>query len=197
MTDPLRQTLKVYDEKAQTYTDMVAEFDDPAFEAFVADIPKGGHILDLGCGPGHVAARFADQGFQVTALDGSAEMVRRAAAHPGVSARQATFDEISGEDIYDGLWASFSLLHAPKSRFPHHLKALRRAARPGARLHLAMKLGDGEGPDSLGRYYAYYTQETLYDLLKQSGFSPKSHFTGTAPGLSGSNDPWIAIAAYA
>lgn len=197
MNDVAKQTLDVYDRKAADYANLVTELDDPAFDAFVAALPEGAHVLDLGCGPGHIAALLAKAGFRVTAMDGSTEMVKRAAAQPGVTAVQASFDEITGTDIYDGIWAGFSLLHAPKSRFPDHLRALFQAARPGARLHLAMKLGTGEGPDSIGRFYAYYSKEDLYTLLRQAGFTPLSHLTGTAVGLSGSNDPWIAIAAHA
>lgn len=197
MTDPLKTTLDVYDAKAASYAELVGDSKDPAFEAFVAALPDGGHVLDLGCGPGHTAALLAKEGLRVTATDGSTEMVKLAGQHPGVTALQASFDDIGGQDLYDGIWASFSLLHAPKTAFPTHLSALHRAAKPGARLHLGMKLGTGEGPDSIGRYYAYYTQDELYDHLRNAGFTPLSHLTGTAVGLSGSNDPWIAIAAHA
>lgn len=197
MSNISKTTLDVYDQKATNYADLVGDTKDPAFEAFIAALPDGGHVLDLGCGPGHTAARFAKSGFRVSATDGSSEMVKLAGKHPGVEAIQATFDEIDGEEIYDGIWASFSLLHAPKTDFPAHLRALHRAAKSGARLHLGMKLGTGEGRDSIDRFYAYYTQAELYDHLRSAGFSPLSYETGTAVGLSGSNDPWITIAAHA
>ena len=197
MTDPSKSTLDVYDEKASSYADLVGDTEDPAFDAFVAEIPAGGYVLDLGCGPGHTAALLALAGFRVLATDGSAEMVKLAGEHEGVEARQAMFDDITGDNIFDGIWASFSLLHAPKTDFPGHLSALHKAAKPGARLHLGMKLGTGEGPDSIGRFYAYYTQDELYDLLREAGFTPLSHLTGEAVSLSGSNDPRITIAAHA
>lgn len=191
------KTLNVYDDQAETYQKANAEWDDPAFADFVAAMPRGGAVLDLGCGPGRAAARMADSGLHVTATDGSREMIRLAQKHPGVAARQATFDEIEGLSIYDGIWASFSLLHAPRAKFPVHLAALHRAAKPGARLYLGMKLGSGEATDALGRFYTYYSRKELEGFLREAGFSVASHLTGKDKGLAGTLDEWIAITAHA
>ena len=45
------------------------------------------------------------------------------------AARQARFDELEVQGVYDGIWANFSLLHAPKSEFPGHLARIRRAGK--------------------------------------------------------------------
>ncbi len=191
------KTLRIYDAKAADYARLVEDFDHPALAAFIAALPAGGRVLDLGCGPGHVAAHLADAGFQVDATDGSAEMVRLAALHPGVTARQARFDQIEGTDLYDGLWASFSLLHAPRADFPGHLAALHRAAKPGARLMLGMKTGTGEATDALGRFYAYYSAEELDAALSAAGFTVTGHRTGEANGLAGGIEPYVEITAHA
>ena len=98
-------------------------------------------MLDLGCGPGLAATRMANAGLQVDAMDGSAEMVAMAAQHDGVTAWQATFDQITGTDIYDGIWANFCLLHASKEAMPHHLAAMVTALKPGGAFHIGMKTG--------------------------------------------------------
>jgi SAM-dependent methyltransferase len=52
--------------------------------------PVGGHLLDLGCGPGSDAAAFAAQGYRVTAVDWSPAMVeqtRRRAREADVGSR--------------------------------------------------------------------------------------------------------------
>lgn len=192
-----QETLAVYDREASAYQKMIADWNDPSLSTFIDALPAGGAVLDLGCGPGHASAVMAAAGLNVTATDGSAEMVRLAARHPGVTAKRATFDEIAGTALYDGIWASFSLLHAPRAKLPRHLADLHRTAKPGARLHLAMKLGSGEATDGLGRFYSYYSALELDQFLAAAGFTVASHVTGRDKGLSGTIDDWIAITAHA
>lgn len=140
MTDP--ETIRIYDSRAADYAALTDGHTagSPVLRDFIAACPPGGRVLDLGCGPGTAAGLMAAAGLQVDALDASAEMVALARAHPGVSARQATFDEVTGTALYDGIWASFSLLHAPRSDMPRHLAALKEALTPGGLFHIGLKL---------------------------------------------------------
>jgi len=190
-------TLGVYDRMADDYLKMVARRVSPGLERFIATLPVGARVLDLGCGPGHDAADMAAAGLSVLAVDGAAEMVARAARHPGVETRQAVFDDIPGLGRCAGIWASFSLLHAPKADFPRHLAALRDLCDTGAPLALGMKLGSGAGPDRLGRVYAYYSETELRDHLERARFVPGQALTGTDIGLDGTPAPWILIFAAA
>ncbi|MEX0318495.1 MAG: trans-aconitate 2-methyltransferase [Ruegeria sp.] len=192
-------TIRVYDERAAEYANLTDDqnADDPHLSAFLAAVPAGGRVLDLGCGPGTSAAVMAQAGLVVEATDASAEMVALADRHPGVTARQAVFDDIAGEQIYDGIWANFSLLHAPRTDFPRHLAALHAALKPGGAFFIGMKLGSGEGPDRLGRYYTYYSEDELRIHLTEAGFSITGQRHGSGPGLDGTVSDWIAVAAHA
>ena len=194
MTDS--ETLGVYDAQADDYVKMMTDeaAKDTRIVEFIAACPDGGDVLDLGCGPGNHAALMAEAGLKVTALDGSAEMARRAGDIPGVDARHGYFEDVTEEDAYDGIWASFSLLHAPRADFPAHLARLRRALRPGGVFFIGMKTGTGEGRDGLGRFYVYYSKEELESALGAAGFAPQRHWTGYGKGLSGQYDGWIVIA---
>lgn len=192
-----KQTLAVYAARLDEYLRVTEGLDDdPQLAAFIGALPKGVHVLDLGCGPGWAAARMAEAGLSVTATDASPEMVELAGRSPGVTARVASFDDIDEDNAYDGIWANFSLLHAPRADMPRHLAALRRALRPGGLLHIGMKTGTGEHRDALGRHYSYFTAEELHGLLTAAGFTPFSSQTGCDKGLAGSLDPWITIAAH-
>ncbi|MBM7067102.1 bifunctional 2-polyprenyl-6-hydroxyphenol methylase/3-demethylubiquinol 3-O-methyltransferase UbiG [Actibacterium sp. 188UL27-1] len=192
------QTLGVYDMQAADYAKRFAtDRPDPRLDAFLAEMPAGAHVLELGCGPGRTAARMIAAGLTVDAVDASAGMAAQAKAQFGVTVRVASFDQIEGTKIYDGIWANFSLLHAPRAKFPGHLAALHTAAKPGARLHIGMKQGTGEGRDSLGRHYAYYRENELTDLLSQAGFSVTKSDLGDAMGMAGAREPWIIQTAYA
>jgi SAM-dependent methyltransferase len=192
------ETLKVYSQKAADYESMTqgAVARDPLLASFIADLPAASHVLDLGCGPGLFAAAIARAGHNVTATDAVAQMVARAARHPGVTAILARFDDISGTDVYDGIWANFSLLHATRSDMPRHLAALSRCIKPGGLFHIALKAGTGCHRDALGRSYTYYTPEELGRLVAQAGFSVTFQTLGRDKGLDGTYADWIALRAY-
>ena len=196
MSDP--ETLKVYAEKAGDYADCFAsEKPDQDLRAFMAALPAGAAVLDLGCGPGNAAAMMAAEGFTAEAWDASPEMVETARTRYGVEARVAAFQDLEAEAAYDGIWANFSLLHAPKDQFPSHLARIHRALKPGGVLHLGMKTGTGEARDRFGRFYAYYTNDELATHLADAGFSGMETRTGTSEGLAGSVDPYIILRTHA
>ena len=70
-------------------------------------------------------------------------MIAYAQNHSGVTAWQATFDQFKAQDIYDGIWASFSLLHAAREDIPTFLQNIHSAIKSGGVLYIAMKLGVG------------------------------------------------------
>ncbi|SEK44130.1 Methyltransferase domain-containing protein [Roseovarius nanhaiticus] len=192
------ETLAVYGAQAQAYADLTEGLEaDKHLAAFIAAMPPGARVLDLGCGPGRAAAQMADRAFVVDAVDAVPEMVDMAAAHPGVTAWQASFDEIGGVHIYDGIWANFSLLHAPRSELPGHLATLKTALKPGGLLHIGMKTGTGEARDTLGRLYTYVTGDELRGLLKSAGLAIGPSWTGRDTGLDGTAADWIVIHAHA
>ena len=193
-----RETIAVYDARAGDYAKLEPS-DRPSetLARFIAELPEAARVLDLGCGPGTSARHMARAGCSVDAIDASEAMIALAAQIDGVTARQATFDEITGHDIYDGVWANFSLLHAPRADFPRHLAAIHRALKPGGLFHIALKEGTGEHRDSLGRHYAYYTEDDLTALLETAGFSVGPYRRGRDKGLSGTEENWISVTAHA
>lgn len=190
------ETIAAYNTQVEAYAELTGSgAPDPLLETFAANVRPGGHILDLGCGPGSEAAQLRSRGFSIDAVDASPEMVRLANQTHGIGARVASFDDMDEADAYDGVWANFSLLHAPAEAFPRHLAALYRALKPRGCLHIAMKLGAGSARDSLGRHYSYYSQSELSELLTLAGFTVEDACTGKALGLAGDVEPWIALRA--
>ncbi len=191
-------TIAVYDAKFADYVKLEdSDWRDPSLDRFVEMLPKGAHVLDLGCGPGKTSAFLQKAGFTVDATDASAGMAKVAAEKYGIPVRHATFDDITAQAEYDGIWANFSLLHAKKSKMPTHLAALHKALKPDGVFHIGMKLGTGEHRDRLDRFYAYYSQTELEDLLTDAGFHTLNATFGNGTGLDGSRSDWIVITAHA
>ena len=190
MTD--RETIALYDARAADYADLVAE-PSPRLAAFIAALPPGGRALDLGCGPGAAAATMAAAGLEVDALDASAGMVALARERYSVAARQGTFADVDTGRAHDGVWANFSLLHAPRAEMPDHLARLHAALAPGGLLHIGLKTGTGERRDGIGRLYTYYTDEEITGLLEAAGFAVIDRETGRETGFDGVEADWIIL----
>jgi SAM-dependent methyltransferase len=195
-----KETIKYYDASVQTYIDVVSRnAPDADLQSFIDAIPKGGTVLDLGCGPGNSAAFMKAAGLDAHATDASAEMVKAAKAKFGINAKQARFDELSEIGKYDGIWANFSLLHAPRSEMPENLHRIHTALKSGGYLHIGLKIGDGEKRDTLGRTYTYFQPAELQSLLTAANFTPHSERIDTDGTLSmtGARDPFMIVTAYA
>lgn len=194
MTDP--NTIAVYDARAQDYADFTSnQATDPRLTDFISRLPKGARVLDLGCGPGEAARIMAENGCQVTAWDASGEMVRQAGAQEGVTAEQKTFEALNdlehGE--MDGIWANFSLLHAPREDVPSHLFAISKALKPGGTFVMAVKTGYGEKRDDIGRLYTYFSEPELHCSLTAARMMPERVDHGKDLGLDGKEAEWISL----
>ncbi len=190
MTD--RKTISIYDQRAGEYASkLTSDAPYPRLEAFINAMPDGGHVLDLGCGPGNAAARMKTRGLRVDALDASAAMVDLARDRYGIDVRLGTFDDVCEIEAYDGIWAHFSILHAPRDSVPALLHRLNRALKPSGRLLLAMKSGIGEKRDSIGRHYCYFSEAELDDMLSAAGFTVVDKEHGRDRGLAGTPEDWI------
>ena len=193
-----RETLDVYAAKAAEYAALVEETgENPMIQKFIASVPAGTAVLDIGCGPGFAAGAFAKAGLEAHAWDPVPEMLELARGHEGVTARQAGYDDLKQMDAYGGIWANFSMLHTPLAKWPDQFAAIHRALVPGGVLHFGTKLGTGESRDSIGRLYSYMTEDDLTDLLTRTGFTITYTRTGEEAGLSGEIAPFIVLQAHA
>lgn len=195
MSDP--ETLRVYNARAKDYAQAFeTDETDKTLARFVAALPEGGRVLDLGCGPGRAAGLMAREGLVVDAIDASAAMVELARERPGVTAWQASFDDLDAEALYDGIWANFCLLHAPREDIPRHLNDIRRALKAGGILHVGVKEGTGMARDALGRRYTYFTVDEMKGLLRDAGLDPGPVTRGASPGLDGTVSAWFTLTAH-
>jgi ubiquinone/menaquinone biosynthesis C-methylase UbiE len=119
--------LMLDEQQARAYAS--ADFEEPhnrfidLLKQRLADLPPDGVALDLGCGPGDIAFRFARAfpRWSVDALDGSPAMLelgRQAAEHSGLEAR-VRFHEVSlprdpaPRRYYDLIFSNSLLHHLP------------------------------------------------------------------------------------
>ena len=179
-------------------------YDDPAFAraflakngtphgsdpipAHVLDFAKrmtGNRLIDVGCGPGIDARRFASLGLQVTGIDYSAAMIEAAKREslPGnptylqLDMRQigAAFEENS----FDSAWISASLIHVPESDVSQVLSGVHRILVSNGQFRISLKAGkqgaqlvhDDKYGIEIDREFIFWQRENFEPLLQSAGF---------------------------
>ena len=121
-------------------------------------------ILDLGCGAGRDLRYFKECGYIVCGTDGSEEMVRAAAEYSGVQVDLVLFEDYTGTELYDAVWACASILHMHKEDLPDMFRRIRDSLKEGGILYSSFKYGTYEGYRN-ERYYTDLDEERLRAIM--------------------------------
>jgi len=115
-----------------SFAHATAPFVTPLLEA--AEISHGQHVLDVACGPGHLAAAASARGATSHGLDFSAEMVGIARSnHPEVVVTEGDPEDLPYPDgVFDAVVSSFGIHHVPRPELA--LAQCWRVLKPGARV---------------------------------------------------------------
>ena len=190
--DPTDTTIEYYDGNASAFIERTINVDlSDEYEAFLPHLPARGHILDAGCGSGRDARIFRDMGYQVTAFDGSIEMVRHASSHTGLDVEHLRFEEIAWEHEFDGAWASASLLHVPASQVLDAINRLARSLRTGGTFYMSMKHGTDEQCIE-GRLFSFVDEARVQALIEQvTGLQLLRTWSSTEHRDDGTTQGWV------
>lgn len=153
----------------------------------------GARILDFGCGSGRDTKYFLSQGYQVDALDGSEEMCRLASAYTKIPVCHMLFQELSAENIYDGIWACSSILHLPYGELGDVLLKMSRALKENGIVYTSFKYGTFEGERN-GRYFTDMTEEKMEKLLHETSvFHTEEQWISTDVRPGRGEEKWLNI----
>jgi SAM-dependent methyltransferase len=168
-----------YDELSNRFGEWGAGVEGDPWARFVDELasrlPRGAHVLDLGCGNGEKLARLSGR-FELTGVDLSEQQLRLArAAVPEAELLHADFAELDlppGE--LDAVTALYSMVHVPRDEHPALLARIRGWLRPGG-LFLA-SLSHLGGPDRVDEwlgvdmFFSGFDAETNGRLVQEAGF---------------------------
>lgn len=143
------KVVAAYDAAASAYSETCLDeltekpFDVWLLERIAAD--AGGPIMDLGCGPGQIAAFLADTGADVHGLDASAAMVEQARANFGdLDFGVGRFHQLlrpRDAAAWGAIVAWFAFVHLAPSELAPTLRTVGAILRPGGVLALSVHLG--------------------------------------------------------
>lgn len=137
---------------AASYADQLCdELADLPFESWllrrVVELSDGAPVVEVGTGPGHVAAFLAQAGADTTGVDLTPEMVDQARRrYPGVSYQVGDLRQLMRPAAHDGwgaVLAWYSLIHLAASELAPAIGSLVRPLRTNGWLVLALHAGDG------------------------------------------------------
>lgn len=186
------KTFAFYAENAEQYAHKRTK-PSKTLSGFIATLPTGAHVLELGCGAGLEARHMRDNGFKVTATEGNPALAELAKENLGEPARIMRFDELEDEAVYDAIWANMCLLHAPWDSLSDIIARAHRALKPDSHLWASFKIGDGAGRDKLGRYYNLPTPEMLEQKLKASAPWQRFALKDGDSGVGADDEPYQSI----
>jgi len=162
-------TLQFYRGNAEAYAKRTFTSRQARLMAFLAQLPPGASILELGCGAGGDTAEMLARGFEVRATDGSPEMAVVASKHLGRTVETLLFHDLDEVDAYDAVWANACLLHVPRTELADVLARIWRALKAEGVFYASYKEGDVDGRDTLDRYYNYPSQDWLRATYADAG----------------------------
>ena len=162
-------TLQFYRGNAEAYAKRTFTSRQARLMAFLAQLPPGASILELGCGAGGDTAEMLARGFEVRATDGSPEMAVVASKHLGRTVETLLFHDLDEVEAYDAVWANACLLHVPRTELADVLARIWRALKAEGVFYASYKEGDVDGRDTLDRYYNYPSQDWLRATYADAG----------------------------
>ena len=155
-------TLDYYQRNAKNFFSQTINVDmQNVYQPFLEYLPKTQlsnqqKILDVGCGSGRDSVFFANQGFEVVAIDGSQNVIDLAKqTDTRIDWQCLRFHEIakkSWQNQFTGIWACASLLHVPFEELSKILNDLLSCLRPTGILYASFKYGDNEREKD-GRFF--------------------------------------------
>ena len=181
MTDPRTALVAAgYDAMIDTWETWKAQItDDPRADwcdELVARLPRGGRVVELGCGGGTDETRLLAERFRLTAIDLSAEQLRRARERvPEAAFLHGDIAELELDPAsVDAVAAFYVLNHVPRELLAGLFARVHRWLAPGGRFLATLGATDLPGwtGEWLGQptYFAGFAPETNRRLLADAGF---------------------------
>lgn len=186
---------EIYNDLAKNWVWSESSWGHDGIKKFINLVQKG-KVLDLGCGSGFQSKFISQFGLEVIGIDFSEWMIKESRKRVP-EAKFLVMDILKikfPKAYFDGIYARASLLHIKKKNIGETLKKLNDILKKGGIIYIALKEGEGESymnhPQKGSRFFAFYREKEMDNLLKKHGFKTLEVFYEKA-----SNTNWLQILA--
>ena len=178
-----RATLDAYQDAAtaRKYADTLSQHRDEFLHDYIFDfcesLPRGGRILDLGCGTGIDVGHLRSSGYQAFGIDVSEEMVKIATDRFGPYFQVFDARKLGCVDWppFDAVMSIAQVLHIHPSDIEEFFYNVKDRLKKGGKLLVGTKCGKAFAWDkrlgiSKPRANAFYDRAKMVALFESSGF---------------------------
>ncbi len=150
-------------------------------DTFIKMLPRGAHVLDVGCGGGVKAKYLLNHGLAVTGIDISDKLleIARREAPKGEFKELSMYNLDLMTEAFDGAFAQASLLHIAKKDADDIVKKMATRLVPGGLLYIAVKeIREGKPEEEIikerdygvdfERFFSYFTIAELERFLSNA-----------------------------
>ncbi|HDR9355867.1 TPA: class I SAM-dependent methyltransferase [Burkholderia vietnamiensis] len=172
MEDTYASTKRFYDVNAESYAEVTRALPiSDEFASFIAQLPRGLKIVDLGCGAGRDLSAFSQRRVAAVGLDFSRRLAKLAQDYSACPVVVGDLRALPfATSALGGAWASASLLHLQRSDIDLALAEIWRVLVPAGVFFSSLKGGQGEETDTNGRWFSYFDQSDWLACLHNAGF---------------------------
>lgn len=179
-----RELGRTYDRIARSYADNTSQYGKPEQEVFskITQLLKSGHtkrVVDFGCGPGRDIPFYVAQGYKVTGVDVSDELLK--IAHERSPDENFIKGDFSTVDLQPNSASvvihSSTLQHVPRESLEDVLRKAFDTLEPGGIFYAHYRSGVGQSLSisteygiPIARFIALYLEEEMEAALKKVGF---------------------------
>lgn len=161
---------KYYSENAKEYIQNTKNIDmKECYNIFLGYLSLDSKILDVGFGSGRDSLYFYNVGYDVVSIDPVKEFCDNAMDIGLKNVREISIENIDYIEVFDGIWASASLLHLKFDKLSEIFNKCYDALKGGGIMYASFKYGTFEGIID-DRYFTYLTEERLTNIINQTNF---------------------------
>ncbi len=196
----MNPTLSYYEENASNLSKRYESADVTTLhQTLLKTFSPHSKLLEIGCGSGRDASFMQEQGYKVTAIDGSQKMIEKAKTlHPALEAHLFTIQLPHGLDFeshsFDGVYSIATLMHLTKKEIELSIQKIYSLLKEKGKFLFSVSIErddtDQKCRDPHQRLFSSLSEEEWLRLCTNHGFNPL-HTEVTTDGLGRSGVVWL------